>query len=562
MRILSSLLLLALPALAGGADDAKALLAKGEAAKAVETARKATAASPADIDAWLVLADALLATGEPEAAWEAMDGAITKNPQDARLSIKRGDVFVRLAEQEKVGSNVGSTIVNYYLDAERNYKEALGKDPKSAEAVYGMASVNFELGDDERKEKAKKLISDCLGLDKDFFKAHALQADILYLDATVLARAGKHDDAKPKFQAAEHAYATAIKLGDKHQRDMVRYGHTLLAQERLDEAAKAYVEALKAWPMGQPGHEPDTPIRSGLYHVANYRAPKASWANPKLKTLLDGAAKEVPGSPHVWYYLGYCQAVESDWDAALKSYAKARDLAPKNARFVYEVGYIHEKLGDADKALAAYREALALFPDHPQATQGFYGIIMQRAGDRERAEKLFEELVELSPTTNYVLNDYALLLRNWAEGSGQHKNENPPAEVKRLIKRSAAVYEMAAAAAPEVAQIQSDTGLLFWFYPCNFDGEKAKSYLKQSLNLSDYAYLDAWNGLDQLCRMIGDWETLADYAERVVGSMERGNVPISPVGAGEPVERPNEKPGMKARAEAALKLAREKLKKS
>ena len=121
---------------------------------------------------------------------------------------------------------------------------------------------------------------------------------------------------------------------------------------------------------------------------------------------------------------------------------------------------------------------------------------------------------------------------------------------------------MAAAAAPDVPQILSDTGLLFWYYPCNFDADKAKGYLKRSLDLSDYSYLDAWNGLDKLCRRIADWETLADYAERVVGAMERGVVPTSPVGAGAPGPRPNEKAGMQARAEAALKLAQEKLKKS
>lgn len=554
MRIASLLLLLAVPALAGGAEDAKALLARGEAAKAAETARKATASSPGDIAAWLVLADALMAEGEPEAAWEAMDEAVKKNPAEARLSLKRGDVFVRLAEQEKLGQNIYSTIVNYYLDAERNYKEALEKDPKSAQAVYGMASVNFELGDEERKGKARKLLADCLGLDKDFYKAHALQAYMLYLEGMALAREGKHGDAKPKFQSAENEYSVAMKLGDKDMLDLVRYGHTLLAQERLDEAKAAYVAALKAWPQSE------VPVVSGLYHVANRGAGKASWSNPKLKPLLAEAVKEAPDSPVAWYYFAYCQTVESDWDGALKSYGKARDLDPKKAVYVFQVGHMHERLGDGDKALDCYRAALKLAPDYADAAFRFEGIIRTRQ-DMDRAEKLYEELIALAPGNVDVHNNYALLLRDWAEASRRATDRDPPAEVRRRIRRSGEVYEKAAELSPD-AQIQSDTGLLFEFYPCNFDAEKAKKYFTQSLQASDFAYRDAFDGLDRLCRKTGDWETLLDYAERVVGSMERGNQAIAPTGGGPAEAKANETPGLKARAEAAQRLAQDKLKKS
>jgi tetratricopeptide (TPR) repeat protein len=554
MRTATLLLLLAVPALAGGADDAKALLARGEAAKAADTARRATASNPADIPAWLVLADALMAAGEPEAAWEAMDEAVKKNPADARLSIKRGDVFVRLAEQEKLGGNVGSTIVNYYLDAERNYKEAFGKDPKSAEAVYGMASVNFELGDEERKGKAKTLLADCLGLDKDFYKAHALQAYMLYLDGMAFARDRKHAEAKPKFQAAENEYAIALKLGDKELLDLVRYGHTLLAQERLDEAKAAYVAALKAWPQSE------VPVVSGLYHIANRGAQKASWSNPKLKPLLEATVKEAPQSPVAWYYFAYCQTLESDWEDALKSYGKARDLDPKKAVYVFQVGHMHERLGDGDKALDCYRDALKLSPDYADVAFRFEGIIRTKQ-DMDRAEKLYEELIELAPENVDVHNNYALLLRDWAESTRRATDKDPPAEVKRRIRRSGEIYEKAAALSPD-AQIQSDTGLLFEYYPCNFDADKAKRYFTTSLQAADFAYRDAFDGLDRLCRKTGDWETLADYAERVVGSMERGNHAIAPTGGGPAEAQPNETPGLKARAAAAHRLAQEKLRKS
>lgn len=337
---------------------------------------------------------------------------------------------------------------------------------------------------------------------------------------------------------------------------MVRYGHTLLAQGKLEEARKAYLAALQKHP------ESNVPIGSGLYHVANRGEARPSWTNPKLKEMLEEAVKLAPKSAYAWYYVGFCRDAAGATKEALEAYEKARDIDPKNATYLFQVGYMHEKLGDEDKAFDFYRKALALYPDMPQATERFYGLAFARARDIERAEKLCEELIGLSPGTSYVLNDYALLLRNWCESTGKHTEESPPAEVKRRLKRSAEVYEMAARVAPDVPQIQSDTGLLFWFYPYTFDADKARTYLKRSLDLSDYGYLDAWNGLDRLCRKIEDWETLADYAERVVGAMERGVVPSSPVGGGAPEPRPNEKGGMQARAEAALKLAQEKLRRS
>ncbi len=558
MRTATLLLLLAVPVLAGGADDAKALLGKGDALKAAETARKAAAANPADVEAWLVLADALFALDQPADAWEALEPAIGKNPEEARLSLKLGDTFVRLAEKEKEETNDGTTIVNYYLDAERNYGEASRKDPKCAAAVYGMASVNFETGRQGAKERASELVAQCLLIDGNFAKAHALQGYMLYLEGKELTGQKKDGDAKQKYMAAEEKYALALKLGDDDVLDMVRYGHTLLAQgkERLDEAKKAYLAALRKHP------ESNLPIISGLYHVANRGETKPAWTNPVVKAILEEAVKEAPKSPWAWSYLGYCHALAQAWDDALMSYGKALDLDPKNANYMYQVGYMHERLGDGEKALDAYRDALKAAPDFADAALRFQGVLRTKAEDIDRAEKLYEELIALAPDNADVHNNYALLLRDSAEATRKATDDSPPADVKRRLKRSGEVYEIAARLAPEVAQIQSDTGLLFQYYPCNFDAKKAKAYFTRSLDLSDCAYRDAFDGLARLCQETKDWETLADYAERVVGSMERGNQAIAPAGGGAAEAQPNETGGLKARAEAALRLAQQKLKKS
>ncbi|MHC4547884.1 MAG: tetratricopeptide repeat protein [Planctomycetota bacterium] len=535
MRKAVILVVLAAAVLAGGADQAAKLLGQGKFRRAADAARKLVTKDATNVDAWLVLADALLGLGEPADAWEALETAMEKSPKDARLSIKLGDVFVRMAEDAQRMSGDGTTIRNYYLDAERMYAEAAVKDPASADARYGQASVSFWLGD---KEKAKKLLAACLKLDGDHGRAHALQGYMLYLDKN--------------YVEAQRKYEVALKLDDSDPLTFVRYGHTFYAQGKYDEAKQAYIAGLKRHP------DNNVPIVSGLYHLANRDKQTRSWLN--LEPYLRDAVKEAPQSAPTWYYLGYCHFSSERIADALAAYRKADKLSPGNATYLYNIGYCHEKLGKEKAALDAYRKALKAQPDHPDAATRFYNIAITRSAEIDAAEKLFEELIKLAPNTGLVHNDYALILRNWAEATRTATSKSPPERVRRRLKRSGEVYEIAARLIPDDPQIQSDTGLLFEFYPCNFDPAKAKRYFTRALDISGYVYRDAFDGLTRLCQKTKDWKTLKVYAEYVIDALvEQGKIAVAPVRGGAPKELPNETPGLIRRARNALKLAEENL---
>lgn len=520
--------------LAGGADQAKRQLEKGEVQKAADTARRLAKRDAANVDAWLVLADALIRLGQPADAWEALETAMETSPKDARLYVKLGDVFVAMAVAEQASGGDGTTIRNYYLDAERMYADGAKKDPKSADAVYGQANVNFWLG---QKGKAKELIALCLGLNADHGKAHALQGYIFYLDK--------------KYPEAQQKYEVALKLDDSDPLTFVRYGHTFFGQGKYEDAKKAYIAGLKRHPQN------DLAIRSGLYHLANRDQKRKNWTN--LEPYLQEAVKEAPDSAPAWYYLGYCRLQSERFEAALTAYRKADKAAPGNAAYLFNIGYCHEQMGDAKAALNFYRKSLKVQPDYKDATDRFYLLAIVKRTNIEEASKLFEELLTLAPNTSGVHNDYALILRNWAEANGATGQE-PSREVRQRIKRSGEVYEIAARLAPDDPQIQSDTGLLFEFYPCNFDAAKSKRYFTRALDISGYVYRDAFDGLFRLCVKTGDWKTLRDYAANVVDALaEGGRHAVAPVGAGVPKELPNETPGLLARARSALKQAEENL---
>ncbi|MHC4938137.1 MAG: tetratricopeptide repeat protein [Planctomycetota bacterium] len=504
---------------------AQPLLAQEEPA-AVKKARAAVAKNAKDADAQLALADALLASGEPEDAWTAVEKALDSVQNDGRIDLKLGDIFVILAKKEAAGDGDGTTILNFYLDAIRMYDNALGKNPKLFAAHYGKASAYFQRNE---KEKARKALADCLGINKDYAKAHALQAWMFYNER--------------KYAPARDSYEIALKLDKSDPVNFVRLGHCYLLLKQPAKAQEWYIEVLKHHP------EYTGSILSGLLNLAGKSYKKAT---PYFKAATEAA----PKSPAAWFYYGYSLFVNGMYDEALNAFQQASKLRPKNVQYLFYIGYSYEKKNDGKKALEYYRKALKLNPSYNDPTLRFEGIaVTYRANDFAQFEKLMEELLKLAPNHGWIRNDYGLLLRDWAEARGASRGKNLPPEVLKRIKRSQEVYEEAAKLLPDVAQVQSDTGLLFEFYPAIFNQKKAEQYFLRSLELSDFTYRDAWSGIWRL-RRTKNWDLLRECAEGVLGALEdSGKNPIAPVGGGAPQEVPQNKGAMIAQAKRAIEMA-------
>jgi uncharacterized protein (TIGR02996 family) len=529
MRTAIVLAFVASVCLAGPADQARKLLESGKAQKAVDAARAAVAKNKNDVDAWLVFADALDATGEPEEAWTNLEKAIEANPKDGRLDVALGDIYRKLAAKEAAGSNDGTTIVNFYLDATRVYDEALAKQADLHAAHYGKAAAYYQL---QKTAEARKALSECLKLKKDYGKAHSLQALMFY--------------GERKYSEARDSYEIALKLDTSDPVDFVRLGHCYLRLKDNDKAKEWYIAVLK--------HHPNYSgsLLSGLYNLAGRDWGKTA---PLLKEAVDAA----PKSPAAWFYYGYALSQsEGKWDAALAAFQKASKLAPQDARNLYYVGLSYENLNDGKKALDNYRKALKVAPNYDLPAQRFQRIAaVYLSRDFAQLEKLMEELIVLAPDNGDYKNNYALWLRDWAEARGASKQANPPADVKKRIKRSSEVYEMAAKLLPDVAQLQSDTGLLFEYYPCIRDDKKAEGYFLRSLEVSDFTCRDAWSGMRRLCMRTKNYALLKECAEGVLGALEdSGKVPFAPGRGGNPAPDPNAKPRMIAQAKQAIAIAK------
>jgi len=532
MRTLWTLAFLAQIALAAGADTAREQLKKGDAAAAVKTSRAAIKKSDKDVAAWIVLAEALDASGEPEEAWSELEKAIEINPKSGRLAMALGDIYVKLAEKEAVTGKDGTTINNFFLDALRQYDEGLALEPKLHEALVGKAYVYFQQG---KPAEARKALSDCLAMKKDYGKAHALQAYLFYNER--------------KYAQALDKYEVAVKLDKSDAVNFVRYGHCFLYLKppQPEKALEQYIAALKEHPSYEAA------IRSGIYYLAS-----RNWKN--AEPYLRQATEQAPKSAPAWFWYGYSLSVNNQWPAALAALEKADKLSPNNGQYLYYVGFGHENTNNAKKAMEYYRKSLKAAPGYAPAVERIWRLAIARvASNFEEAEALCEELLKLAPDNGWTANNYALLLRDWAERRGA-TNQNTgkvPADVRKRIKRSGEVYEIAAALLPNEAQIQSDTGLLFEFYPVNRDDAKAEKYFTRSLELSEYTYRDAWTGMFRLCNRTKNYKLLKYTAEGILASLDEANrVPIAPVGGRAPAPVPNDKPRMIAQARQAIAIAK------
>ena len=103
MRTVLVLSLVTAVALAGGADQAQKLLAKKEYAKAEAAARKLAEADAANVDAWLVLADAMVGQADSLEGWEQQgkDARIPINLATIRSLVDLGTRFDPARDREE-----------------------------------------------------------------------------------------------------------------------------------------------------------------------------------------------------------------------------------------------------------------------------------------------------------------------------------------------------------------------------------------------------------------------------------------------------------------------------
>ena len=166
-----------------------------------------------------------------------------------------------------------------------------------------------------------------------------------------------------RFDEAEKAYQTALRLDPDYVKVHVNMALIFLERSKLEESRKYYERALQLEP--QNGE-----VRSGYAYL--------------LERL---------GLP----------------DEARVEYEKAIRLNPKSARLLYTYGAFLDKRGDIDGAISQYRRALAVSPDLADAHSELATALLTK-GNSQEAEVHYLAATRLNPKRADVHSNLGTLL--------------------------------------------------------------------------------------------------------------------------------------------------------
>ena len=252
-------------------------------------------------------------------------------------------------------------------EAEQLYLQVLRLDPEYVDALHFLGVLSHQRGN---HALAVTLIGKAIARNRGVPSFHNNLGNAL--------------KAQGELDEAARAYRQAVICLPAYPDAHYNLGLTLQAQGKLQEAADSYRRSL--------GYRPDHPeAHNSLGNVlqsqgrleeavAAYRQalkyrPEYAWAHSNLGTALEA--------------LGHLQAAAS-------AHARALALEPDFAAGYNNLGIVLLKQNKLDEAIAAYARAVQCRPDYPEALNNL-GIALRLRGKRPEADAVFRRALELKP---------------------------------------------------------------------------------------------------------------------------------------------------------------------
>lgn len=516
-------LLLTAPAVfAGAADDAKAAAKAGKWAKAADAWAQVLDKSPTHKEAAIGLTKAAIRAKLPDHYLTAEDSLRTileKNDKDVAALVALGEICLATSAAKK------DTLAkkSYDDEARQSFEKAMRLDPTSDAAAGGLAQTYYQKAD---FAKAISTVDEFLAL-KPAAPTRSLfwKGQTLYLQARDAFTAGGNKltpQATDLFRKAQGAYETSARVaGDNADPEVwVQLAYASAYLGDVPTAGDAYRKAAELDP------NIDAPIR-GLQSLYTHTPEKYLAA---LKGLLEKNAN------HVWalWYLADNRFKASDFKEARTLYERYAKASDNPGAGYYAAALAADQMGDAAAADKLHYKALAANPAHGQAAAALQKRIME-SGAEQRARKSpadaqkviaeFEPLLKAAPEMAWIRNNLGFILREAYVGGARGGGE---AKWRPILKAATKVYTEGADILGEwthekeqsytwqqryaEAQIISDTGLMYEFYPATRDDDTAEKYFNTALEYTEDGYRDAFDGMTRLLARQERWQDLYDLA--------------------------------------------------
>jgi tetratricopeptide (TPR) repeat protein len=147
-------------------------------------------------------------------------------------------------------------------------------------------------------------------------------------------------------------------------RELVEKGNQLYLDDRDDEAAAMYEEAIKIDPQSANAH-----YRLGLAYQALGKRDEAQTKFEKAVELFESQLKENPDDAEAQFTLGLAYEKLDKPESALKALKQAVKVDQENAEYFYELGTVQSRLAQYQEATTSLKRALELEPENYRAQE-------------------------------------------------------------------------------------------------------------------------------------------------------------------------------------------------
>jgi len=232
-----------------------------------------------------------------------------------------------------------------YLDqAAVAFQQALGDDPTSAEAVYGIGSVYLN---QNKNAAAREMFERCVKLQPAYPDTIPDAWNNLGVIAT---RENRIDD-------AIYNFLQALKINPRHLLSLDNLGNAYRLAKRWDDARPVLQHALEVAP-----EDPEANYSLGMVFAQNNDTDKAY-------EYLQRALKARPAYPEALNNLGILYLVTNRRDQAVSSFEHCIQIAPGFDQAYLNLARLYAIEGARDKARAVLRDLMKQHPDHPRGKQ-------------------------------------------------------------------------------------------------------------------------------------------------------------------------------------------------
>ena len=148
------------------------------------------------------------------------------------------------------------------------------------------------------------------------------------------------------------------------------------------------------------------------------------------RKLYEQLATAYPLDPRAHFLLGFSQAGQQQFDAAIKSFTRATELDPEFSPAWNALGYAYRPLGRYEEAERAFKRYIALIPNEPNPYDS-YAELLLKIGRHDESIAMYRKALEAD---SHFVASFVGIAANLMY-SGRHADARAEAERLRLAAR-------------------------------------------------------------------------------------------------------------------------------